>query len=71
MWRRIDTIKTTIKCDECGSDMEAMWTEFEDGRNERSTVFHCRNCLADRELVECLNQNNQVELSYIGHYFHG
>ena len=71
MWKtEIATIET-IKCDECGHDMEPMWQEKEDRRNLRSTIYHCNYCGADRELIREYDNNGNETLAYIRPFFFG
>ena len=70
MWERTEITAQPIKCDECGETMEAMWEQIEDGR-KRSTVFHCRHCGADRELIREYDDQGKEEKSCIRRYFFG
>ena len=71
MWKRTEITINSIKCDECGDCMEAMWEEIEDCRNQRSTIFHCWRCSANRELIREYDSNGNETISFVRRYFFG
>ena len=67
--KRTEITAEPIQCDECGSWMKAMWERTADGCI-RSTVFHCENCDADRELLRHIDdEGNEVSRSVIRYFF--
>ena len=71
MWKRTEITINSIKCDECGDCMEAMWEEIEDCRNQRSTIFHCWRCSANRELIREYDNDGKETFSFVRRYFFG
>ena len=75
MWHRADVSAEPIKCDECGCTMSAMWEERRQRNDihgeERSTVFHCWRCSADRELIREFDCDGNETMTVVRHYFFG
>ena len=75
MWKRTEISADPIKCDECNGAMAAMWEERRQRNDthgeERSTVFHCWRCSADRELLREYNADGEEIALVVRHYFFG